>query len=855
MQRIQIPADLEAGAYVNVQFLRDPQSSEVFMSPMSFAAEPFKVALDARTQGLSLSAPKRVKPGDLLKIDVTTDGPAQVVVFAVDEGILQVAGYQLEHPLTQFFPKRSLQVTTQQILDMMLPEFSKLLATSAPGGGGDEELGANLNPFKRKRKQPVVFWSGVQSVNGTAQVSYAVPDDFNGSLRLMAVAASASRVGTFVGKTQVRADLILQPNAPTTLAPGDETQISVSLTYPKLEESELQAGATVNSAERVFQVQLNGNAGAILSEPRQQKVSLKPGQEAALMFTVRASEALGAAELKLSADTAAVGSLKALNASAAISFSVRPAQAYQISMRAGKITAPMQQFDGLRQLYPQFAKRELAASATPLVLGRALIGYLEQFEHACSEQLSSQGIGLLVRASVQDLGLDKAATDVQLQQILSTLASRQNLQGGYGLWAATPEADSFVSGYVGLFLVEADARGVPVNPAMLERSLNYLIMLADSDSANKLIELRERALAVYVLSRAGKVSTSSIAKIETALVQLGDAVPDYEITHALLAASYRLLKQDKLAEKRIVPVARWLADLAAIPSATALEGLEDGGLMESGISTDALASFLVLKHFPALRLSDVGMQRLYRPIELQLNNTLSSALGLLALEQLGAQATNVSIEMSQQTSAPGISPALFAPLVLTKSGVIQSAEFAESAPALRISQAGYAGPVWFSLNESGFDKASAAAPIAQGLEVARELRDASGAIATKVKLGDELTSCVSLRALEKDGLRNIAVLDLLPGGFEIVNANSPSASPGGSISSSNEIALDYADVREDRIVLYASASKSIQRFCYAIKASNTGRYVIPGASAASMYLRKIRAQSVSAGTIEVVGPN
>ena len=57
------------------------------------------------------------------------------------------------------------------------------------------------------------------------------------------------------------------------------------------------------------------------------------------------------------------------------------------------------------------------------------------------------------------------------------------------------------------------------------------------------------------------------------------------------------------------------------------------------------------------------MQRLYRPIELQLNNTLSSALGLLALEQLGAQATNVSIEMSQQTSAPGISPALFAPLV------------------------------------------------------------------------------------------------------------------------------------------------------------------------------------------------
>ncbi len=853
VQRIQIPEALEAGAYVNVQFLRDPQSSEVFMSPMSVAAMPFKIALDRRTQGLSLSAPKRVKPGEVLTIDVSTDGPAQVVVFAVDEGILQVAGYKLENPLAQFFPKRSLQVQTQQILDMMLPEFSKLLATAAPGGGGDEELGANLNPFKRKRKLPVVYWSGVQSVDGKAQVSYPVPDDFNGSLRLMAVAASATKVGTFTGKTEVRADLVLQPNAPTTLAPGDQTQISVSVTYPK-PNAQTDAPAADAAMARVFQVQLSSNAGAQLVEPSTQQISLKPGDEAALMFNVKATDALGAAELNVSAEAPAQGSLKALSASAQISFSVRPAQAYQVSMRAGKLSAPMQQFDGLRQLYPQFAAQQIAASTTPLVLGRALVSYLESFEHACSEQLSSQGMGLLVQASLLDLRSDRPKTAEQLRQIISTLASRQNLQGGYGLWLAAPEADSFVSGYVGLFLAEADARGVAVNPAMFQRTLDYLKTLADSDNSGQLYELRERALAIYVLTKSGAVTTASIAKIEAALAQLGPNVPVDDLTHALLAASYRLLKQDKIADARIAPVIARLADLAAAPNVSDLTRLNDVSLLDSPISSDAFASYLVLKHFPKQRLNEAALERLYRPIELQLNNTLSSAFGLLALEQQGERGKTAELVFTQQTSAIGVSPALFAPLIASKSGAIQSTPFTAGTPALRISQAGYNGPVWYALNESGFDRASATEPVKMGLEVARELRDASGALATSVRLGDSLTSCVSLRALEVDGLRNIAVLDLLPGGFEIVNASNPGTGPGASIYSRNEMALDYADVREDRIVLYASASKSIQRFCYAIKASNTGRYLIPGASAASMYMRKIRAQSGSAGVIEVLGP-
>ena len=54
-----------------------------------------------------------------------------------------------------------LDVETAQILDLLLPEFSRLVAAAAPGGDAEGDLGKNLNPFKRKRDKPVAFWSGI----------------------------------------------------------------------------------------------------------------------------------------------------------------------------------------------------------------------------------------------------------------------------------------------------------------------------------------------------------------------------------------------------------------------------------------------------------------------------------------------------------------------------------------------------------------------------------------------------------------------------------------------------------------------------------------------------------------------
>src|SRR6185503_5680724 len=50
VQRITLPDDFEGNGYVSVQFVRDPASDELFMSPLSYGVAPFGANLAARTQ-------------------------------------------------------------------------------------------------------------------------------------------------------------------------------------------------------------------------------------------------------------------------------------------------------------------------------------------------------------------------------------------------------------------------------------------------------------------------------------------------------------------------------------------------------------------------------------------------------------------------------------------------------------------------------------------------------------------------------------------------------------------------------------------------------------------------------------
>ena len=208
-QKIKLPAGIEGNAYIHVAFVRDPGSDEIYSSPLSYGVQPFSINLDARKNAIHLDVPGLVKPGDTLKIGYSTQRAARIVVFAIDEGILQVAAYHTPDPLSHFFQKRSLDVTTSQILDLIMPEFRRGDLGAAPGGDQGSALGRHLNPFQRKGDKPVVFWSSILDSDSSArELQYTVPDYFNGTLRVMAVAVTDDTIGVAENRTLVRGDFV-----------------------------------------------------------------------------------------------------------------------------------------------------------------------------------------------------------------------------------------------------------------------------------------------------------------------------------------------------------------------------------------------------------------------------------------------------------------------------------------------------------------------------------------------------------------------------------------------------------------------------------------------------------------------
>src|SRR5581483_888676 len=194
IQHIRVPEGFEGSGYVNVAFVRALDSKEIFVSPLSYGVVPFTANKEKRRLNVELNTVSTAKPGEPLHINYKSDRPSKIVIFAVDEGILQVTSYKTPSPLEFYFRKCMLKVDTAQIVDLIIPEFSLLRSVSAYGGGGDIQ---KLNPFKRVTEKPVVFWSGIVDADSRPrEVIYDVPDYFDGTLKIMAVAIASDTVGS-----------------------------------------------------------------------------------------------------------------------------------------------------------------------------------------------------------------------------------------------------------------------------------------------------------------------------------------------------------------------------------------------------------------------------------------------------------------------------------------------------------------------------------------------------------------------------------------------------------------------------------------------------------------------------------
>src|SRR5207247_4439607 len=133
IQHIRLPQEFEGSGYINVAFVRALDSKEIFVSPLSYGVVPFTANIEKRRLKIDLQAAAKAKPGEPLHIGYKTDRPSKIVIFAVDQGILQVTDYKTPNPLAYLFRKCALGVATSQLVELIIPKFSFLGSLSAFG--------------------------------------------------------------------------------------------------------------------------------------------------------------------------------------------------------------------------------------------------------------------------------------------------------------------------------------------------------------------------------------------------------------------------------------------------------------------------------------------------------------------------------------------------------------------------------------------------------------------------------------------------------------------------------------------------------------------------------------------------
>ncbi|HEY7797654.1 MAG TPA: alpha-2-macroglobulin, partial [Hyphomonadaceae bacterium] len=511
--KVSLPVTKEWGAGVYVMASVYTPRDAVSRPKPRRAVGVAHVAVDVapRTFNVTLNTAEVQRPLSKMTIEVSATGPredAYVTVAAVDEGILLLTGFETPDPAQYFFGKRRLGVDLRDDYGRLLDP--NMGAAGTIRTGGDQIGGAGLTVVPTK--SVALVSAPVQLRNGKATVTFDVPE-FNGELRLMAVAWSASGVGSGAKPVTIRDQVPAEMILPRFLAPGDNAV--ATLTLDNVEGAPGAYSATVNASAPV-----RASGGAVAA-------NLNRGQRSDLSTGLTTS-AEGISNITLNVTGPG-------NYNVSRSYPIQTRSAWMPASYVQRTTIqPGQTFtpapNALSSFVPGSGAVQVSFSPIPMDAA-ALYDSLERYPYGCTEQIVSRAMPLLYAQQMASLANRKPAGDIKtsVQDAISTLLNRQGSDGAIGLWrVGDREATPWLGAYAVDFLFRAKAAGYVVPDAALDKAYDALEEFAiressystgynfdvyesrwNPDTAQLLMD-RSVAYAAYVLAKAGRMDKSRL---------------------------------------------------------------------------------------------------------------------------------------------------------------------------------------------------------------------------------------------------------------------------------------------------------------------------------------------------------
>jgi uncharacterized protein YfaS (alpha-2-macroglobulin family) len=807
--KIEVPirAEFRPNAYITATLVRRAADLEPGSAGRAFGAISLPVDRTANHLRPEITAPAEIRPDTKLEIGVKTVPGAVVTVAAVDEGILQLIAQKTADPFELFYRKLALGVTSYDTFSLLFPEIK-----GAPAGGGEgDEMSQYVRTEGIRRVEPVAFWSGAVTADadGNAKVSFQVPE-FQGALRIMAVAVRGDEMGSAERKTRVRTPLVLTPTFPRVLSFDETLQVPVTVRNdtPKAGAIQVQVAAT-------GPVKVEGAAA--------QSVEVPVGRERTVYFTVKTGAVAGDARFVVTA--AGNGEQSRSTTGVPVRADLPPVTVEKTGAVAGAVLEVP--FEGVGQ---DSAVRQVRVSPLPLVQFAGRLEHLLHYPYGCLEQTTSSAfpliyLGDLARALAPEVLDPKKGHDdpaVLVQAGVRRIATMQIAGGGFSLWPGGQEVHPWGSLYATHFLVEARRAGHPVEDGLYQRALGWVAGQVKAKSNYGSEDLQRTVYGLYVLARAGRpdVGTMDFLRRKHA----GDLRPE---SRALLAAAYASAGNP-----------RALQDLMAGLGEVEQIARQTGGNFNSAIRNRALLLLALQDAAPNSPRIPALVDRLARDSrELPEWTTQEESFTLLALGQF----------VQRQKQQPAYSGTVFVGGKKVGTFTNQTATFPGirgGGPVKIQMNAGYkTGSAFFSVLTKGIPTAAEFKPAKEGLEIERTFHDRDGQAVdvANVRQGDLLVIKTRVRSTVGP-IQNVAIVNLLPSGLEVENPRLETTEQLPWITDASSLA--YLDLRDDRILLFTDLpADSWQTYYTLVRAVAPGTFRLPPVQAEAMYNPSIRATS------------
>ena len=736
-----------------------------------------------------------------IKISEKNDKDMFFTLAVVDEGLLDLTNFKTPEPWYVFYAKEALGVITWDIYDYVIGAFGGEIERLLNIGGGDE--GSGSNGKKANRFKPVVKYFGPLYVKGGNEktIKFKMPK-YIGAVKTMVVAKYKKAYGSADKVSKVTKPLMILGTLPRTLSPGERVSLPVSVFA--MEKNIKNVKLSVKTNNLVF-----------IEGTKTKSIYFDKPDEKTEFFTLKTGTKTGIAKIQIIASS---GNQKTTYD---IELDVKNPNTETTDVISNVIESKSQWSTPFTPIGIKGTNKiTLEVSSIPPLNLEKRLNYLVRYPYGCVEQTTSSAFPQLYLDKLMELSQEqKDKIETNVKNSISRLMAFQLSNGGLGYWPSSSNVSEWGTNYAGHFLIEAKKKGYTVSNNFMNKWKKYQNLKAkkwiNDGPSSQIIQ----AYRLYTLALNNTPNVSAMNRLKQTKYLSSTA-------KWRLAAAYALIGKTRIANKLVMNLsantqayigmyytygsvtrdkAMILETLTLLnkkkQAYTVLKEISEKLSSDSWLSTQTISySLIAMSGYINKNISSANLNFTYK---LQNGKTIKvnshKPVYKIDLPVKSLDEQNLTIN----NNSTGI---IFTKLALTGVPAIGNETDASNNLNLYVQYTGI---------------------------------DGSKINPEDIQQGTDFTVVVSVRNPTNKYYHNIALSQVFPSGWEILNSRIFDE----QANNSNYDTPDYSDIRDDRIYSFFDLSPGkTKSFKFFLNASYKGHYYLPAVNCELMYNGEINAR-------------